>query len=442
MARERCCFGVTSSATVMVVHDPIHGQFKVPGYLLDLLRTPEVLRLSQIRLLNTPSPSFAALGEVRRFSHTLGVLALALRCRTRGYSQSEWQAFHASVLLHDIGTNPFGHLVENQLRERDAKWDHEKLIIQVLRGTHAPENRSHQIFAGKSLGFPEALRRNGIDATLVAKIVAGEHPLSQLLFGSIDLDNIDNVVRMAWGLGIDGWRGLADELVSEISVDPHGGVVLSEQHKDLVRRWSKLRQSVYDVLIFDPVAIAAQAVLSEAIGKLIDADALTRNEWNWTDEQLTDRLLQHANTKDAMIGEYFGRLPLQLFRVQLRGQLQGYGLKSKGEAKARIENIAGDFFPEQRILGYAILDRGTFQKTLRFTDPADGSQWSDGMNSESIILHCFLRGAKTFSRMRAVEAARGTIGAFGADSEDIMRLKIGPSGDTDDAQGKFDFATA
>src|SRR5437870_336364 len=111
----------------MKVHDPLYGTFKLAGRWLPLLFTPEVRRLSQIRLLNTLTPSLATLGELRRYSHTLGVLHLCQLNQRGPFSVEERDALAASVILHDIGTPPFGHLFEYHLREL-AGWNHEAVI--------------------------------------------------------------------------------------------------------------------------------------------------------------------------------------------------------------------------------------------------------------------------------------------------------------------------
>jgi HD superfamily phosphohydrolase len=170
----------------MIVYDPLYGNFSVPSYLPQLILTPEVRRLSQIRLLNTLSPSMATLGELRRYSHTLGVLHLCQINRSSDYTEEERKALAASVLLHDIGTPPFGHLLEYHFRETKG-WSHEQIIKPLLWGYHAPENRAHQIFAGRSIEFRSVMKSCKISLNLVESIVTGHHPLSLLLFGTIDL---------------------------------------------------------------------------------------------------------------------------------------------------------------------------------------------------------------------------------------------------------------
>src|SRR2546427_4285772 len=158
----------------MRIHDPLYGYFEIPPSLESLVVTPEVRRLSQIRLLNCITPSLAALGEIRRYSHTLGVLYLSAQNSSPTYSEHEHRALSASVLLHDIGTPPFGHLFEYHLRELKG-WTHEGIIKAILWGHHVPENRVHQIFAGRMLQFRNALKHSEISLALVEEIITGKH---------------------------------------------------------------------------------------------------------------------------------------------------------------------------------------------------------------------------------------------------------------------------
>src|SRR5581483_3272677 len=240
----------------MRIRDPIYGDFKLTGRWLSLLFTPEVRRLSQIRLLNTLTPSLATLGELRRYSHTLGVLHLYQLNSHSRFSSEEFDAFAASVILHDIGTPPFGHLFEYHLHEMTG-WNHERFTKSILWGFHAPENKAHQIFAGRQIQVLSELRRIGISIEIVQAIITRTHPLSQLLFGSLDLDNLDNVARMAWALGIESDPGLLVDIAKNVTVTPDGVLELSEQQYGLhVRYWLTLRRSIYEILVFDPPTVA------------------------------------------------------------------------------------------------------------------------------------------------------------------------------------------
>ena len=278
----------------MKVFDPLYGQFETPMVIDQLLFSPEIRRLSQIRLLNTLSPSLATLGEIRRYSHTLGVLHLCSNTVLKQYSDRERLAFMAAVLLHDVGTPPFGHLFEYHLREH-WRWHHEAVPDLVLAGQQAPENRAHQPFGGRCLEFRDIMEKHSIDIDLVREILKSKHPMSVLLFGSMDLDNLDNVMRMAWALGMEANPRLAVRLARSLDVDAHGQLLLHHEMLPLVAEWARTRRSVYEVLVFDPYTVAAQAVLSQAISLALQEDVLDQDWWDLYDEELIEILRQKAD---------------------------------------------------------------------------------------------------------------------------------------------------
>jgi hypothetical protein len=383
-----------TARTVMRVRDGLYGNFAVPDYLVELLLTPEVYRLSQIRLINTPSPSFAALADVRRFSHTLGVLYLCQLARRGVYSTDEWRAFELSVLLHDVGSAPFGHLFEYHLAERTrGGWNHERMIQDVLASVHAPENSAHQIYAKRTVRLRKQAQESGIDLRIVEAIISNAHPLSKLLFGTLDLDNLDNVARMAWALGLVKTGDLATAIAKSLTVGRDGDLLLDEvTGQEKIREWLRIRRAVYNVLLYDMIAVSLQAVLSEVIGTLVKLDKLEAADWTLTDEQLLDRLLTNPQTKTAMMTEYFGTPPSAIFCVRLNSTLARLGIKDRTEAKRVIESSLKVHFPNRTPLGYVILDQGTFEKRVEFTDPDTKQKWSAGRTTESTLFYGFVRG--------------------------------------------------
>jgi HD superfamily phosphohydrolase len=408
----------------MIVQDPLYGRFQLPSKLDRLLLAPEVRRLSQIRLLNTATPSLATLGDLRRYSHTLGVLHLALSSRQVGYTPGERDALAASVILHDIGTPPFGHLMEYHLKERTG-WSHEDAIHDLLWGFHAPENRAHQIFAGRSLTVRTVLRRIGIDLELVQAIITRQHPLSALLFGSIDFDNLDNVARMAWALGIPCPPSLPVDLAKGLSVTRGGVLQLSHgRHGESIQQWARLRRQVYDILAFDPPTVAAQAVLSEAIGMALQSGDISEVDWALYDELLIERLRSNASTKRLITRDYLGHLPNLVFALQLTGGLSDYKLKSREEAKATLDRLLKDEFGEGKAFGYVFLDRGSFEKELAFSDPDTSEHWVTGRNSGSVILYGFLRSSYHLTVEQASAAVKATITEIAIPTGSVMRRLV------------------
>jgi HD superfamily phosphohydrolase len=373
----------------MIVHDVLYGRFSVPRYLSALILTPEVRRLSQIRLLNSLTPSVSALGEVRRYSHTLGVIHLAQQVSLHEFSGEENRALVAAVLAHDIGTPPFGHVMEYHLSER-MNWSHEGVIRDILLGTHVPENLAHQIFGGRVIEFASQLRRSGISLELVLEIVQKRHPLSLLLFGTLDLDNLDNVVRMATFIGKRGCESLSIGIARALSVTKNNKLVLPESLLPEVRQWANLRREVYDVLLFDSYSIASQAVLWNAIRLAFEEGLIEAHDCFLTDEELLEVLRHHPKTKDAITIEYLGKPPNMALCLQFEGSLSELGYKNRHELIRVVEDVLRDVFSTDRVLGYVQVDSGTFEKELEFVTPA-GKPWRTGRRSKSIIVYGFTR---------------------------------------------------
>jgi HD superfamily phosphohydrolase len=365
----------------MWISDPIYGRFEVPDFIAELLSTPEVRRLSNIRLLNALSPSLATLGEIRRYSHTLGVIYLASRNSFLGFDSEEVRAFFAAVLLHDIGTPPFGHLFEYQLRDR-FHWHHEDVIASTISGTDKASATGHQIYGGRAIQFLSVCHRLKIDEKFLISLVSRRHPLSKLIFGSLDFDNLDNVIRMAWALGINARSAIATDIAASLSVSHHGDLLLPTRLRPIVEEWLALRRRVYDILVFDGPTVAAQAVLSKAIASAFDEGVLSINDWDRHDEELIDLLRRSTKIKTDVIREYLGKLPSLVICIQVKGSLKELGFPSLQDAKATFDDILSHKF-----LTYVFLDNGAFEKRLEFLDGTE--QWSVGKLSQSLILYAF-----------------------------------------------------
>jgi HD superfamily phosphohydrolase len=416
----------------MVVHDALYGRFVLPRCLTRLASTPELRRLSQIRLLNTGSPSLTVLGELRRYSHTLGVLHLAIANAAKGYSADERIALQASVLLHDIGTPPFGHLVEYHLHEVKG-WSHENVIREVLWGRHAPENRAHQIFGGRTIAVRSLLRQSGVSLQLVQAIVSSEHPLSQLLFGTLDLDNLDNIARMAWALGLPGSPLLAVELAQALRVDSQSRLLLDEGLRATVERWARLRERVYDILVFDSQTVAAQAVLSKCVAMALEEGQIGVEDWSMTDEQLVERLRRFTPTKRLISSHYLGELPTALCAVRVRGTLADIGLSSRAAGATLVEQAVKSEVRSGQALGYVFVDSGAFEKHLQFYSPS-GAAWQLGETSKSVVLSAFVSGRQKVSRHACQAVAVSIAKSLGVREGQILRAVIN---DEDDGHDQF-----
>ena len=423
----------------MVVYDPLYGRFSLPAWIGPLLEAPEVRRLSQIRLLNTLSPSLATLGELRRYSHTLGVVHLALQTPLAARcAPAELRALLACILIHDVGTPPFAHLFEYHLADRDG-WHHEAILEDLLRARHAPENRAHQIFGGRTTGLENALGRSGVELDLVEAILGGRHPLTRLIFGTLDLDNLDNVVRMGWALGLCRDPTLAEQLASRLSVNSASELLLSRNALPLVEAWAALRRAVYEVVVFDGPTVAAQAVLSQAIGLALRQGVLNTNDWSLTDELLLERLRTDSITKRLISAEYFGRFPNQLFSAQLA--LREGARWSRGAIKERTEEALMKVEGLDRPLSYVFVDNGAFSKKLTFMDTEETVGWSTGQRSKSVVVYGFYRGRRMGMKRRE-GAWRAVLVALEDIVDEVLKIDLGAGRDCANAQQTLEFAAS
>jgi HD superfamily phosphohydrolase len=379
----------------LVIYDPLYGAFELPKSVLSIIGAPEFRRLSQIRLLNTLSPTLATLGEIRRYSHTLGVIYLETLWEKYSnpiYSREELDAFQVCIILHDIGTPPFGHLFEYLLNERGG-WSHEEVIVDILKGRYAPENVSHQIFASQTLKIVKRLKTSNINIELVLSILQGEHPLSELIFGVLDYDNLDNVMRMAWALGIDNRKISILSFVKEIGVGTDKSLLFPKKSSSLVSKWMTLRKKVYDILVFDVMTVSSQAVLSKALLIGLDNNILDKTDWSLTDEELLKRLQGFRLTKDLINLQYLGELPKHIFTIQVSKSLTELGYSNRNRLVNVIERCAIENGIKHPI-AYIFRDSGAFEKSLRFVDPKDNLVWEIGKKSKSTVIYLFSKNTK------------------------------------------------
>jgi len=390
----------------MRIHDPLYGAFDVPKFLERLIVAPEVRRLMGVRLLNAPSPSLPTLSEIRRFSHTIGVLRLALLNPHLGLTEDEVRSLAAAILIHDAATPPFAHLLEYYLKDRSG-WDHEAALPDLLTGHQFLGNTSFQILPGEELKFKRLCASSKIDFDLVIEIVEKRHRASKLVFGSLDFDNLDNVSRMAWALGFREPLSPFLELARELSVSLDGDLLLSEKSNEAVENWARIRKNVYDVLVFDEITVSAQAVLTKAIATLFEAENVPHIRWASRDSDLIDLLTRSPRTKRLMLS-HFHHLPSQLFSLRVAGSLSAFGFGSRDEAIKLIERIASEEFGIKLPFGYVFVDKSAFSKRLSFMDPITRASWSTGNSSASVVFYCFASAAdKQTARQR--EAFRSAL---------------------------------
>lgn len=372
----------------MNVYDLLYGRFELPRYLSTLVSAPEFRRLAEIRLININSPTLSALSDVRRYSHTLGVLRLALHNPLLGFGPDEHRALLASILVHDAGTPAFAHLFEYQLMVR-FNWNHEAVLPDVMLKRHHTDQMHHQLFHSRRPDFERLCKKAGIDFDLVLSILNGTHRGSKLLFGTIDFDNLDNVARMTKMLGFDLDIGVITRIANELGVDSQHRLLLPIDRMSDINEWVKFRNQSYNVLVFDPQTVAAQAVLSSVIASALDEGVLSDIDWKYTDSELLTVLSgSSSNAKNRLERDFHGTLPEMRLLIHLTDRAHPLRSVHPRTIATLVERYLNEL-GMPRAYGYSFSDRGTFQKRIAAIDPDTGAEWSTGTQSDSLVIYGF-----------------------------------------------------
>ena len=89
------------------IRDSIHGDIQVKDAVLDLIETPELQRLYNIKQLGFAHLVFPGAHHTR-FEHSLGTYHMASRAGDLlNLETDEKETIECAALLHDIGHGPF-----------------------------------------------------------------------------------------------------------------------------------------------------------------------------------------------------------------------------------------------------------------------------------------------------------------------------------------------
>lgn len=281
----------------MQFSDILYGRLELPEWLIPFVRIPEFLRLRGVRLSNVDSLEFKDLNAPTRWEHCIGVAHLALRlCRAKGFDLSQTATVTIAALLHDIGTPPFAHTFEYII----DGYNHEIEAYKILTASSSDFITSQQpIFAFQLPQFYKVCEsvsnryKIAIDPDVIASLVIGEGDLGFLIKGSIDLDNIDNVIRASLHMGINVDSYIAYQLVDWLS--QHDGVPsnLATDDEPAVKKWFDYRNQMYKLFYqATDQEHGRQAFLQHIVRRALN-EGISRKSLIWgTDSDLFYRIVR------------------------------------------------------------------------------------------------------------------------------------------------------
>jgi len=341
-----------------IVRDPIHGDIRLTGCLLDLLSTPEVQRLHGIKQLGFAHLVFPGAHHTR-FEHSLGACAIATRISDiLELPSQEKDLVTCATLLHDIGHGPFSHTLEAILLERFGV-DHVDLTEQLILGKYTIFDDTEKTFIHAAT-MHQILEQYGANQKDIVSVIRGKRSkkpyLGQLLNSTIDVDQLDYLMRDAYYTGVS--YGLIDvqRLLQTIMIHK-GNLAMMRKGVSVVESILMARALMYSSVYFHKTVRIAELMLLKALEELPDAEPF--EFFRMTDAEIMTRLL----TKGRYQQEIVTRLKYRdLFKVAFTASVQDLSAQER-RLLSKLEHAPKRREKEQEIeealgipKGHVILD--------------------------------------------------------------------------------------
>ena len=293
----------------MYIWDALYGKIEFSPLVYKCMLSPEVQRLREVRLCNINSLCITGSSNTNRFEHSVGTAYLAtiniesdLQKHLK-LGKKEKETFVIAALLHDVANGPFGHSYEYIMEKKgfipeQGLGDVFTDVVSVGKGAHKNTSPFETIYFGKLRALTSIL--NTAQKEEISQIIAGHHSLSKLISASIDIDNIDNVFRMAYHMGLKFRKEDPEKLAESMFIE-NDRVLFLQSAKTYLEEWYSVREKVYKFLLLNPQEFAGKYMLTEAMDILFECISQGKAEgrdikWNYTDYQLMEELDQLKET--------------------------------------------------------------------------------------------------------------------------------------------------
>jgi HD superfamily phosphohydrolase len=164
------------------------------------------------------------IANISRYEHAIGAAYLASRVGfISRISRADALVLQAAAMLHDTAITAFGHLVEEALHYVSAQFDHEMKLSMLFQNSSDVElgGIDLQLYLGHESGIRAwAERTFGAEANdrlrAITATLTGKGRFGRCIVGDVDLDNLDNLTRIAFHMGLDVDRRLPLRIAARI----------------------------------------------------------------------------------------------------------------------------------------------------------------------------------------------------------------------------------
>lgn len=286
----------------MEFHDILHGLIRfsdenLTSLLADLINSPEIHRLRNMRQMNFDVPLIQELGRSRRLPHSIGVTYLAVELAHKsGLDVKATKELLTAAILHDAAIPPYGHLVESELKRLDASFNHEETLSRMIRGVLTEDNEYLEIVFDKQLQLASILRKHDVDQNSVIDLVCPKNGSHSAISADIDIDNIDNVHRMAAMLGWDNAKENLKNIRQGMKINNKKGLCFSNDVVEPLKKWLDFRQRIYTLIIAHPECIPYNALQNDLVRLAVKYEIITTKDWYRTEPEFEELLRKNEHT--------------------------------------------------------------------------------------------------------------------------------------------------
>lgn len=275
----------------MYVNDRLYGKIELPPDIVRLVQTKEFARLRGLSLSAIPVETIPVGTCASRAEHSIAVWSLANSTARKAEFLHVYPEICVAALAHDLGNTPFCHLTEWFMEELTGV-RHEANLANVLDGSE----------------FGKVAKSMGVDLDVVLKFVTGDcPPLSKLINGTIDLDNLDNTLRYGVSAGVlSSKNGLpySPRLLANAYQIHDAQLVLHDtphvrQH---LEEWANCRKETY-TYVYSERNLIPGSMVARAIEFAKRSGELKQAFWMMTDAQAYNYLETRCNSHTQILME-------------------------------------------------------------------------------------------------------------------------------------------
>ena len=350
------------------IYDALYGAIYLPDFIWDIISCPELQRLREVRLCNINSLCLTGGANINRYEHAIGTCYLAKICLENWpplnpITKEEEIHLLLAALLHDVVSGAFGHSIEYI-----EGFKHEEDFIYAVTGEKGSEYEymtvsTEPIFFGMPRELVprlESLKKRykvEIDIKKIGEIIAGRGRFGPLLNNIMDLDNIDNIFRLAYHIGLVKSGEIPIKLAKSLYIRDKK-LIIKREAIPLIEEWYNVRKKLYLFLLLNPEEFSAKCMLTEAI-ELAKIKEKRPFRWFYVDFELLENLSRFPpaeifirkfilpNMKSILSIDFKNELDKLIISENLKSILEQYNITLT--SSAIVEKIKD---------GWKIKDRG------------------------------------------------------------------------------------